>query len=122
MDDILLTRVYESFVEKYVKKPLADADIKRQSRLLSILEEERRLDSGNWIVKSLRRITNAEIEEDVPLLLDIKELWPLLDEMYKDYPDRTRKSKVKRKFKMHSLSYEKALSNGDDLKLLEILQ
>ena len=77
-NDELITRVYQNTIELYIRKPLAQALKKRESKLLTILKSEHKKGDNGWITKSLRRIMNTEIEEAVPFLLDVHELFPFI--------------------------------------------
>lgn len=122
--DDLITRVYKNTIERYVSKTLAQAQKKRCSKLLTILKSEHKKGDNGWITKSLRRIMNAEIEEAVPFLLDIHEVFPFIESFLdaKGAPlSASRKYKIREGFLSHASAYEKAFCKGDHDKLVEIL-
>ena len=123
-NDELITRVYQNTIERYIRKPLAQAQKKRESKLLTILKSEHKKGDNGWITKSLRRIMNTEIEEAVPFLLDVHELFPFIETFSdtKGAPlSASRKYKIREGFLAHASAYEKAFCKGDQDKLAEIL-
>lgn len=122
--DDLITRVYKNTIERYISKTLAQAQKKRCSKLLTILKNEHKKGDNGWITKSLRRIMNTEIEEAVPFLLDVHELFPFIETFSdaKGAPlSASRKYKIREGFLSHASAYEKAFCKGDHEKLNEIL-
>ena len=123
-NDDLITRVYENTIERYIRKTLAQAQKKRHSKLLTILISEHNKGDNGWITKSLRSLMNAEIEEAVPLLLDIHEVFPII-ETFTDARgaplSASRKYKIRESFLLHTSAYEKAFCRGDHNKLVEVL-
>lgn len=123
-NDELITRVYQNTIERYIRKPLAQAQKKREGKLLTILKSEHKKGDNGWITKSLRRIMNTEIEEAVPFLLDVHELFPFIETFSdtKGAPlSASRKYKIREGFLAHASAYEKAFCKGDQDKLAEIL-
>lgn len=123
-NDELITHVYQNTIERYIRKHLAKAQKKRNNKLLTILKKEHNKGDNGWITKSLRCIMNTEIEEAVPFLLDIHELFPFLETFTdaKGSPlSASRKYKIRESFISHASAYEKAFCKGDHEKLEEIL-
>lgn len=123
--DALISRVYQSAVDRYIQKPLDEAQKKRYSRLSRILKNEHKKGDNGWITKVLRCIMNTEIEENTPFLLDIHELFPFLESLTDSkgtFLSSSRKYKIRESFILHAEAYEKAFCKKDHEKLMELLE
>ena len=111
-----IDRVFDELIEKNIIKRLRKLDELRDKDILKLLKANKKTDP-HWISASLLQIANMEISDDMPYLLDIEELIPLIDSM-----DIPRKDRAKRLFRERARDKFNAICQGDDRKMREILQ
>lgn len=116
--DKLINDYFNGLMQKIIIRPLEKWKTKRDKYLLDLIMEQRK-DKKHWQTNVLRILQNEEIANKFPILLDIEELIPLLDELGLK-PNR--KYDVKRNLRKQAKKYESVLCNRDDLKLEEIIE
>lgn len=102
-------------VDTLIIKPLQKWQKTRNKLVKTILKEELEK-GGTWLINTLRRFTAYELEYKTPLILDISEIYQIVDKLPVDD-----KSRVKSRFLQQSLKYERIFTNNDNSKLMEIL-
>lgn len=117
--DELINNFFDEEMNILFLKPYQLWKEKRDKKLLKIMKNERESDKQKWVVKTLLILENEEIKNCVPLLLDINELYPLIDKM--DIQNRQRRYKIRKNFETQAKARATALCNGDDMKMNEIL-
>lgn len=117
-DDII-----NDFFDDEIKKLIIDQyeiwKNKRDKKILKIMKEQRKSDIHNWIVHTLLLLFDEEIQKGVPVMLDIKELLPLIDDLGID--DCKRRYKIRESFKRQAKKRATTFCNDDDTKLYEII-
>lgn len=102
-------------VDTLIVKPIEKWKKARDKQVKAILKEEVKK-GGTWIVNALRRFTAYELENETPLILDICEVYTIVDNL-----QINDKSRVKNRFLQQSLKYERIFTRNDIDKLTEII-
>lgn len=116
-------RVNDYFSEKMQKliiQPYVVWKAQRDKFVLEVMKTQLRGNQHHWIVDTLRTLTDKSIKENCPVLLDVGELMPLIDQVITG--DRKKRYKIKKAFRRQAEKYETVLCNGDDLKMDEIVR
>ncbi len=108
---------FKKEVKKLIHEPLLRWKVERDTILKNIIKQELKKDKRKWQVNTLRRLSVMEIENKVPVILDVEELNCVIDDM----PQITRKKRVKENFIKQAQKYEKVFVNNDMDKLNELL-
>ena len=117
--DDMINTCYQRLIKRYIYNPHNKWLQERNKNLLNIMKQQRDKDIRHWQVNLLRYLTNKEIEDTYPTLLDVCELFPLLERL----PiTPKRRYEIRTNFKRHAAKYETVFHNRDDLKLAEILE
>lgn len=115
----MINTCFQRKMKRYIYNPYNKWLQKRNKNLLNIMKQQRDKDIRHWQVNLLRYLTNKEIEDTYPTLLDVCELFPLLERL----PiTPKRRYEIRANFKRHAAKYETVFNNRDDLKLAEILE
>ena len=86
------------------------------------MNECKKADGYKWVNKCITRLLNEEIRTrngHKPLILDIEEVIPLVNELY---PNGDRRKKTKTAFRKIAKDDASNITNRDDLKLQELLE
>ena len=102
-------------VDTLIVKPMEKWKKARDKQVKTVLKEELER-GGTWLINALRRFTAYELENEIPLILDICEVYPVIDKLEIDD-----KSRVKNRFLQQSLKYERIFTRNDSNKLTEII-
>lgn len=116
--DKLINDYFNGLMQKIIIEPLEKWKTKRDKYLLDLMIEQRK-DKKHWQTNVLRILQNEEIANKFPILLDIEELIPLLDNLGLK---SNRRCDVKRNLRKQAKKYESVFCNRDDLKLEEIVE
>lgn len=118
LTDEKINQYFAEQIDKLIVKPLDRWRAKRNAYLKKLIKSEREKDIYNWQVNVLRVLNTQEnIHHGKPCLLDVSELYPIIDKI----KDINRKQRVKDRFLVQAKKYEKIFCNRDDLKLQEII-
>ena len=118
LTDEKINRYFADQIDKLIVKPLDRWRAKRNAYLKKLIKSEREKDIYNWQVNVLRVLNTQEnIHHGKPCLLDVSELYPIIDKI----KDINRKQRVKDRFLVQAEKYESIFCNRDDLKLQEII-
>lgn len=107
---------FRNQVKNLIEKPLDRWKYNRDKFLITLMKTQYRDNLNSWQVNTLRALMNKEIEQEKPCLLDIEELYPLIDRM-----EVNKKGRIKRNLLAQAKKYEKIFCNNDTFKLREIL-
>lgn len=118
LTDLIINDYFDAQIQKMLVQPFQKWKKGRDKYLLELMKEQRQKDIRHWQTNVLRILQNEEISKKRPILLDIEEIIPLVDKL--DLKSN-RRSDVKRNFRKQSQKYETVFCNGDDLKMVEIL-
>lgn len=118
LTDRIINGYFDTQIQKMLVQPFQKWKKGRDKYLLELMKEQRQKDIRHWQTNILRILQNEEISQKRPILLDIEEIIPLVDKL--DLKSN-RRSDVKRNFRKQSQKYETVFCNGDDLKMVEIL-
>lgn len=118
LTDEKINQYFAEQIDKLIVKPLDRWRAKRNAYLKKLIKSEREKDIYNWQVNVLRVLNTQEnIHHSKPCLLDVSELYPIIDKI----KDINRKQRVKDRFLVQAEKYESIFCNRDDLKLQEII-
>ena len=118
LTDEKINQYFADQIDKLIVKPLDRWRSKRNAYLKKLIKSEREKDIYNWQVNVLRVLNTQEnIHHGKPCLLDVSELYPIIDKI----KDINRKQRVKDRFLVQAEKYESIFCNRDDLKLQEII-
>lgn len=118
LTDEKINQYFADQIDKLIVKPLDRWRAKRNAYLKKLIKSEREKDIYNWQVNVLRVLNTQEnIHHSKPCLLDVSELYPIIDKI----KDINRKQRVKDRFLVQAEKYESIFCNRDDLKLQEII-
>lgn len=118
LTDEKINQYFAEQIDKLIVKPLDRWRAKRNAYLKKLIKSEREKDIYNWQVNVLRVLNTQEnIHHGKPCLLDVSELYPIIDKI----KDINRKQRVKDRFLVQAEKYESIFCNRDDLKLQEII-
>ena len=118
LTDEKINQYFAEQIDKLIVKPLDRWRAKRNAYLKKLIKSEREKDIYNWQVNVLRVLNTQEnIHHGKPCLLDVSELYPIIDKI----KDINRKQRVKDRFLVQAEKYESIFTNRDDLKLQEII-
>jgi hypothetical protein len=116
LTDKIINDYFDNQIQKMIVQPYQRWKKERDKYLVGLMEEQH-ANSCHWITNTLRILQDIEIRQKKPILLDIEELIPLIDEVIKS----KKRNDVKRTFRHQAQQYEKAFCNNDNLKILEII-
>lgn len=119
MTDELINSYFDEQIDKLIKKPFEKWQKDRDKYIVKLMKNERTRDIRHWQTNVLRILQNEEISQKRPVLLDIEELIPLVDQLGLS---SRRKSEVRSNFRKQSEKYENVFCKNDHLKLNEILE
>ena len=118
LTDEKINQYFADQIDKLIVKPLDKWRTRRNAYLKKLIKSEREKDIYNWQVNVLRVLNTQEnIHDGKPCLLDVAELYPIIDKI----KDINRKQRVKERFLVQAEKYESVFCNRDDLKLQEII-
>lgn len=110
-----INRWFSEQVDTLIVKPMEKWQKARDKQIKTILKEELKK-GGTWVINALRRFTVYELENETPLILDICQIYPVIDKLEIDD-----KSRVKNRFLQQSLKYERIFTCNNSDKLAEII-
>ena len=117
LTDELITDYFHKFVEENVLKKITRWILERDRFLKKRISVSNRRD--NWLVNLLRDCSTWESQHQYPLILDVEELFPIIEKIEKD--SRTR-SRIRAALRRHASTHETLFSNGDHQKLEEVME
>lgn len=103
-------------VDTLIIKPLQKWEKARNKQVKSIIKEEFEKNNNSWIVNSLRKFTRYELKNKQPLILDVTDVYPIIEKM-----SFNRKTRIEDNFLKQAMRYEDMFIQGDNHKLDEIL-
>lgn len=115
-------RVNDYFSEKMQKliiQPYEAWKAQRDKFVLDVMKSQLQGNQHHWIVDTLLTLKDLETQKRCPVLLDIGEIIPLINEVVSD---RKRKYKAKKSFRMLCEKNVRSLCNNDDAKMDEIIR
>ena len=118
LTDDKVNEFYDAWVNKYILKPLDKWRKERDKRILEIMKYERAADHRKWKVNTLRTITNQEINQKFPLILDVQDIFHVFPKL-KVTPNTCKR--YRSDFRKQARSHETVLSQRDDLRLQELI-
>lgn len=118
LTDEQINKYFSKQMKKLLIEPYEKYKNEMQSRLVKMMREERKKDLKHWITNMLRDLLNAEVERDVPVILDVEEILPLVKQLGLK---ANRAYDVRQSFIKQALKHEKVFTNRDDLKLMELI-
>lgn len=118
LTDEVINQYFDAQIQKLIVKPYEKWKAGRDKYLVSVMRERIQVNEKHWKVDTLRVLQNEEIKRRCPVLLDISELIPLVNEVV---ADKKQRYKVKCTFRKQAEKIEDAFCNNDHLKLEEIM-
>lgn len=118
LTDKIVNEYFDNQVQKLIVGPLQKWQQSRDKYLIKLMKQQRQDDIRHWQTNVLRILQNEEIKQKRPILLDIEELIPLVDQLKLN---SKRKSDVKKNFRKQAQKYETVFCAGDRQKLDEIV-
>lgn len=112
---------FDKKVQEWIIEPVAKWQEERKKTVKKMMKACDG-DGYTWVNECLTRILDAEITArggHKPLILDVEELMPIIDEVF---TDPTRRKHVKHRFRRMAGRAAHSLINRDDLMLNEILE
>ena len=119
LTDKIINNYFDEQIDKLIKKPFEKWQKDRNKYLVGLMKKERERDIRHWQSNVLRILQNEEIAQKRPVLLDIEELIPLVNQL--DLKPN-RRCDVKSNFREQSKKYETVFCNSDHLKMKEIIE
>lgn len=119
LTDKIINNYFDEQIDKLIKKPFEKWQKDRNKYLVGLMKKERERDIRHWQSNVLRMLQNEEIAQKRPVLLDIEELIPLVNQL--DLKPN-RRCDVKSNFREQSKKYETVFCNSDHLKMKEIIE
>lgn len=118
LTDEIINQYFDGQIQEMIVSPYEKWKRERDKRILEIMREQMRKAPKHWIVNTLRVLQDKEVRRYSPMLLDVSELMPLVDQLI---DDRKTRYSVKTQFRNQARKYESAFCNDDDKKLQELL-
>lgn len=119
LTDEIINNSFDKYIQRYIIRPFNSWKPERDKYLLKLIYQEREKDVRHWQINLIRILTNEEVAKGFPILLDVEELFPLLNNMHLT---SKRKYEIKRNFQNIAQKYTTAYCQKDHIKLNEILQ
>lgn len=122
LSDDIINEWFDKKVEDWIKEPVEKWQKEQHKKVLQIMKECRKADGYKWVNKCITRLLNEEIRTQnghKPLILDIEEVIPLVNELY---PNGDKRKKTKTAFRKIAKEDASNITNRDDLKLQELLE
>lgn len=123
-DDLTDAKINEWFdrkVQEWIVSPVERWKEEQKKTLTKLIRRYKEEDGYKWVNRCLTRVLDAEIAPKgghKPLVLDVEELIPLINELF---PNGNRRKRVKSAFRAVAAQDSRSLTKRDDLKLDEIL-
>lgn len=119
LTDQIINDYFDEQIDRMIKTPFQKWKKERDKYLVQLMKDERQKDIRHWQSNVLRILQNEEIAQKHPVLLDIEELIPLVNQLDLKI---NRRCDVKRNFRKQSKKFETVFCNNDHLKLDEIIK
>lgn len=122
LTDEKINKWFDKKVNDWIKKPVEKWKKEQQKKVLQIMKECKKADGYKWVNKCVTRLLNEEIRTrngHKPLILDIEEVIPLVNELY---PNGDRRKRTKSAFRKIAKEDASNITNRDDLKLEKLLE
>lgn len=118
LTDQIINQYFDTQVQKLIIKPYERFKTERDKYIIELMQEQREADIRHWQTNVLRIIMNEEVKQKHPLLLDISELLPLVNNLN---ISSKRRYEVKKNFSRQAQKFETVLCSEDHKKLQEIM-
>lgn len=119
LTDQIINQYFDEQVQKLIIKPYERWRCERDKYITELMQEQRTADIRHWQTNVLRCLMNKEIQQKYPVLLDIEELLPLVNNLN---ISSKRRYDVKRNFIRQAQKFETVFCAGDHKKLQEIME
>lgn len=122
LSDQKINEWFDKKVKDWIKEPIEKWKKEQQKKVLQIMKECKKADGYKWVNKCITRLLNEEIRTrngHKPLILDIEEVIPLVNELY---PNGDKRKRTKSAFRKIAKEDASNITNRDDLKLQELLE
>lgn len=122
LSDDIINEWFDKKIENWINAPIKKWQQEQHKKILKIMKECKRTDGYKWVNKCITRLLNEEIKTQTghkPLVLDIEEVIPLVNELY---PNGDKRKKTKAAFRRIAKEDASSITNRDDLKLQELLE
>lgn len=113
-----INRFFNNEIKELIIAPYASWKEKRDRNLLKMLKSQRS-EKHDWVVNTLLVLANEELKNDVPFILDVSEIIPLIEKM--GIKDPQRRYRIRENFKNQAKRKADVFCNNDDQKLQELL-
>lgn len=121
LTDAKINEWFDRKVHEWIVSPVEQWKAEQKKTLTKLIRGYKEEDGYKWVNRCLTRVLDAEIAPKgghKPLVLDIEEMMPLINELF---PNGNRRKRVKGAFRTVAAQDSRSLTNRDDLKLNEIL-
>lgn len=121
LTDEKINEWFDRKVQEWIVKPVEQWKEEQKKTLTKLIRAYKEEDGYKWVNRCLTRVLDAEIAPKgghKPLVLDVEELIPLINELFQN---GNRRKRVKSAFRAVAIQDSRSLTNRDDLKLDEIL-
>ena len=121
LTDEKINEWFDRKVQEWIVKPVEQWKAEQKKTLTKLIRGYRDEDGYKWVNRCLTRVLDAEITTKgghKPLVLDIEEMMPLINDLFHN---GNRRKRVKSAFRIVAAQDSRSLTNRDDLKLDEIL-
>lgn len=119
LTDAIINDYFAKQTENIIVQPFEKWKIQRDKEVVELMKEWRSKDMNHWQTSVLRSLMNREITEKKAVLLDIKELLPLVNRVI---TKANRRYDVKHNFVKQAEKIETVFCNDDHLKMEEIIE
>ena len=121
LTDEKINEWFDRKVQEWIVKPVEQWKEEQKKTLTKLIRAYKEEDGYKWVNRCLTRVLDAEIAPKgghKPLVLDVEELIPLINELFQN---GNRRKRVKSAFRAVAIQDSRSLTNRDDLKLDDIL-
>lgn len=118
LTDEVINDFFDDQMRKMFVHSLKKGKEERDKYIVRLMKKQRKKDLQHWQVDVLRILSNEEIRQEKPIILDITDLMPLVEELNVKTKD---KYNIRVRFRNQAKKYEDVFCNNDNARLQEVL-
>lgn len=115
LTDEVINNYFSTQMKKLFADPLEKWQKKKEKRLLHLMEQKKE-EEHHWIGAVLGTLQDQEVLSGVPEVMDVHDLFPLVDQL-----QTAKKARTKRMLVEQAQKVQTAFNRRDDLKLQELI-
>lgn len=115
LTDSLVNNYFDAQMQKLFADPLEKWQKEKEKRLLHLMEQKKE-EEHHWIGAVLGTLQDQEVLSGVPEVMDVHDLFPLVDQL-----QTAKKARTKRMLVEQAQKVQTAFNRRDDLKLQELI-